>query len=244
MSPGGTGGGVGSNRWDPSTIETLYTSGPMVTASNSTNGELRIEHGNASGPIAGDFAVAFLSTDRTETMLVYGRVNNNGSIDTALSIARASDNSSWFSNGSCDSSSSSQFWSDYWHYLTHPWDMDDDLETGFYVAVGTAAVAGTAAATIVVVEAVIVTEVGVAAAGTGGAASAGGGGVLLGAEAEIAAAHAQIVAAQASIANIELAVAESGLAMSEVGLAGDAILVLEAKIASHWAYIDFMLTLL
>jgi hypothetical protein len=37
------------------------------------------------------------------------------------------------------------FWEGYWHYLTNPSEMDDDLETGFYVALGTAAVAGTAA---------------------------------------------------------------------------------------------------
>lgn len=55
------------------------------------------------------------------------------------------------------------FWSDYWHYLTHPWDMDDDLETGFYVAAGTAVVAGGAAA-------------GIAIAGGGGAAAGGAAG--------------------------------------------------------------------
>lgn len=38
------------------------------------------------------------------------------------------------------------FWSGYWHYLTNPWEMDRDLEVGFYAAAGTAAVAGTAAA--------------------------------------------------------------------------------------------------
>ncbi len=37
------------------------------------------------------------------------------------------------------------FWEGYWHYLTNPSEMDDDLEYGFYGAVGTAAVAGTAA---------------------------------------------------------------------------------------------------
>ncbi|MBM3968015.1 MAG: hypothetical protein FJ308_23610 [Planctomycetes bacterium] len=37
------------------------------------------------------------------------------------------------------------FWSNYWHYLTNPTEMDDDLEYAFYGAMGTAAVAGTAA---------------------------------------------------------------------------------------------------
>jgi RHS repeat-associated protein len=37
------------------------------------------------------------------------------------------------------------FWSDYWHFLTNPSDMDDDLETAFYVSVGVAGVAGAAA---------------------------------------------------------------------------------------------------
>lgn len=37
------------------------------------------------------------------------------------------------------------FWSNYWHHLTNPSEMDDDLETYFYLSMGTAAVAGTAA---------------------------------------------------------------------------------------------------
>ena len=37
------------------------------------------------------------------------------------------------------------FWEGYWHYLTNPSEMDDDLEIAFYGAMGTAAVAGTLA---------------------------------------------------------------------------------------------------
>ena len=37
------------------------------------------------------------------------------------------------------------FWSNYFHYITHPWAMDDDLEYGFYGSAGVAVVAGGAA---------------------------------------------------------------------------------------------------
>lgn len=37
------------------------------------------------------------------------------------------------------------FWSTYFHYLTHPWAMDNDLEYGFYAGAGVAVLAGGAA---------------------------------------------------------------------------------------------------
>lgn len=72
-----------------------------------------------------------------------------------------------------------RFWSDYWHYLTHPWDMDDDLETGFYVSGAVGVTAGAAA---------------------GGLAVAGYGGVTVGAAAKAA---APVVAAEAVDTAIE-----------------------------------------
>jgi len=41
------------------------------------------------------------------------------------------------------------FWSGYWYYLTHPAEMDDDLETGFYVSGGIGVGAGVLAGGIV-----------------------------------------------------------------------------------------------
>jgi len=72
------------------------------------------------------------------------------------------------------------FWSDYWHYLTHPWDMDDDLEYTFYGAVGTAVVAGGAAGGLVVVgvNPVIIGGGGVAAGGTGVGSTLTGGTII------------------------------------------------------------------
>ncbi len=40
------------------------------------------------------------------------------------------------------------FWAGYWHYLTNPSQMDDDLETGFYASLGVAGAAGGAAAAV------------------------------------------------------------------------------------------------
>lgn len=42
-----------------------------------------------------------------------------------------------------------EFWSGYWYYLTHPSEMDDDLETGFYVSGGIGVGAGVLAGGIV-----------------------------------------------------------------------------------------------
>jgi RHS repeat-associated protein len=45
-----------------------------------------------------------------------------------------------------------QFGSDYWYYLTNPWEMDDDLEAGFYIAGGIGVGAGLAAGGIVAIS--------------------------------------------------------------------------------------------
>lgn len=218
----GAGPGGGGAQWDPSSLIVLQSNGVAIDARTHSDGSVHILAARSDTSQNGDFACALLSTDHSESLLCYGNVDTNGAMTTTFARANASDNPGYFGGSSGSRSEFSQFWGDYWHYLTHPWDMDDDLETGFYVAVGTAAVAGTAAATIVVVEAVVVTEVGVAVAGTGGAASTGGGGVLLGAEAEIAAAYAEIAVLEADIAAAEVFIAAEQAAAAE-GLAAVSI---------------------
>lgn len=72
----------------------------------------------------------------------------------------------------------------YWHYLTHPTQMDDDLEYSFNGSLGVGAVAGTAAGGLAIagVE-VVLWGGGATAAAAGGGAAAGG---VIGAQAVVA----------------------------------------------------------
>ena len=47
------------------------------------------------------------------------------------------------------------FWGLYWHYLTNPSELDDDLETGFYVSGGVGVAAATGAAVVAAGGAVV-----------------------------------------------------------------------------------------
>jgi len=76
----------------------------------------------------------------------------------------------------------SDFWSGYWYYLTHPGEMDDDLETGFYVSGGVGVGAGVlaggiAAAPVVAGTTFTIPTIGVTTTTTGGIS---GGGLVLG----------------------------------------------------------------
>lgn len=74
------------------------------------------------------------------------------------------------------------FWSGYWHYLTHPGDMDDDLETGFYVAGGIGVGAGVVAGGIVAAPVVAGTTFTIPTIGVTTTTTTGlsGGGLVLG----------------------------------------------------------------
>jgi hypothetical protein len=109
-----------------------------------------------------------MSTDQSKSILVNGIVDSAGEIAFDFHMADSSSNPAMLAMLNGGSASAARgFWGDYWHYLTHPWDMDDDLETGFYVAVGTSAVAATAAGGLVVVGVNPVIWGGAAAGGAG-----------------------------------------------------------------------------
>lgn len=109
-----------------------------------------------------------MSTDQSKSILVNGIVDSDGEIAFDYHMADSASNPAMFAMLNGGSASAARgFWGDYWHYLTHPWDMDDDLETGFYVAVGTSAVAATAAGGLVVVGVNPVIWGGAAAGGAG-----------------------------------------------------------------------------
>jgi RHS repeat-associated protein len=99
------------------------------------------------------------------------------------------------------------FWSNYFHYITHPWAMDDDLEYGFYGGAGAAVVAGGAAVAGVAAG---VGTVGSVGAGVGQATVAAG----------TIAAHPNTSAVISGIAEAAAGIDGPGLDVGDVARAG------------------------
>jgi len=123
----------------------------------------------------GTFEYSLVSNDGFESVQVSGIVSPNGEmiIGTRRTnvVAALGTNAGAAAWAAADSTPG--FWAGYWHYLTNPSEMDDDLEYAFYGAVGTAAVAGTAAGGLYVVGVnPVLWGGGAAATGTAEAAAA------------------------------------------------------------------------
>jgi len=142
---GGTATG-GSSSFSLATMEVYQQYGVQLN-STSSNGCVNVTPTLAPGSSYGEFAYSLDTTDGLESVLVHGTVYSDGSVNAAVEYANVTSANDYFSSPAASSSQEGWrgFWADYWYYLTNPSAMDDDLETGFYVAMGTAAVAGTAA---------------------------------------------------------------------------------------------------
>ena len=145
------GNGIASTTWDTSSLQLIESDGVTVTATQDGIGNTSLNAVIVSGGEMGTFSCFLMSEDQTKSIFVDGIVDADGEIAFDYTLADSSTNPRMFAMlGAGSSSAARGFWGDYWHYLTHPWDMDDDLETGFYVAVGTSAVAGTVAGGMVI----------------------------------------------------------------------------------------------
>ncbi len=154
--------------WDESSLHVIDSNGVAVTATTDSSGSASLSAVIVSGAELGTFSCFMMSSDQSKSILVNGIVDSAGEIAFDFHMADSSSNPAMFAMLNGGSASAARgFWGDYWHYLTHPWDMDDDLETGFYVAVGTSAVAATAAGGLVVVGVNPVIWGGAAAGGAG-----------------------------------------------------------------------------
>lgn len=103
---------------------------------------------------------------------------------SALGVAFSSPLRTFFcsNNMSMSQGGWGDFWSGYWYYLTHPGDMDDDLETGFYVSGGIGVGAGVLAGGIVAAPVVAGTTFTIPTIGITTTTTTGisGGGLVLG----------------------------------------------------------------
>ncbi len=182
-----TGSGVprsGTAQWDPATLEMLYSESVVVHVTLADDGRIHVL------PVltdelqgCGTFHCMLTTVDGYESLLFSGTVWNNGAVAFETTYANAADNIEYFMGANANSSAAMGwrgFWSDYWYYLTNPSAMDDDLETGFYVAAGTAAVAGTAAGGLAIAGVDVVIWGGGAAAGGAAAGGAAAGGAAAG----------------------------------------------------------------
>lgn len=174
VASGPSTGTGGSTNWDPSTLEVLQSQGVSLYATCDGDGNVHVVPLLTDNTqIAGDFSCFMTTSDGSQSIMIDGTVWLDGSVDMTSTTASAANNGSHFANASGNASSWRGFWGDYWYYLTHPSAMDDDLETGFYVAVGTSAVAGAAAGGLVVAGVNPVIWGGTGAAVGGGAAAGG-----------------------------------------------------------------------
>ncbi|MBM3967597.1 MAG: hypothetical protein FJ308_21460 [Planctomycetes bacterium] len=125
----------------------VYHQSGVELIPNSASGCLKVTPVLAPGNSYGEFAYSLESTNGSETVLIHGCVYTDGSVNAKIEYANTTSANAYFAAGGDAASQAGWrgFWSNYWYYLTNPSAMDDDLETGFYVAMGTSAVAGTAA---------------------------------------------------------------------------------------------------
>lgn len=140
--------------WDPGSLEILSADNVVVSIDLAADLSPRVTATLVDPDVPGEFATTLVSLDGFESVMVWGVVYPDETI--LIQTTRAEALSAGFSASSAGGYQSarsawSDFWSGYWYYLTHPSAMDNDLETGFYVAVGTAAVAGTAAGGLYIV---------------------------------------------------------------------------------------------
>lgn len=148
---------------DPASLRVIELENmELVHSQNISFDPLSIQTAPLDPSKACSFALYVNSYDEEDSVLIVGGVDSFGQkwihsvqysredADDLLLLMEANggvsfNTSQFVSTSSIETGYWDGFWDGYWHYLTNPWDMDDDLEYAFYGAVGTAAVAGTAA---------------------------------------------------------------------------------------------------
>jgi hypothetical protein len=149
-----SGGGINSQlNLDGSTLKVIEQHNVIVTHSlGGANGALVIATEPVDPTQPSSFAFYANASDGQSSVLFLGGSDSTGTWmnSTRITLADASTlQGMMYARGGNSASQGPAyfdgFWSNYWHYLTNPSDMDDDLEYAFYGAMGTAAVAGTAA---------------------------------------------------------------------------------------------------
>jgi hypothetical protein len=141
--------------WDLSTL-TIYESTDVdIIVDIADNGTPIISAVVDFAAESGTFAFSVVSDDGFESMHCTGFVEHDGSImyqarqaDLFTAMSSNAGAAAW-----AEADSEPGFWEGYWYYLTNPSAMDPELEATFYVAVGTAGVAATAAGGLVLVGA-------------------------------------------------------------------------------------------
>lgn len=139
---------------DGSSLQIIEQSNVQITFTGGTSGTpLSVSAEPIDPSIPSSYAYFANSIDGESSVLFVGG-SSGGNIDarwmTATSVSTDDAialQAMMMAHGGNSSNASfyDGFWSNYWHYLTNPSEMDDDLEIAFYGAMGTAAVAGTAA---------------------------------------------------------------------------------------------------
>ena len=139
---------------DGSTLQVIEENNVQITFTGGTLGTpLSVSAEPIDPSMPSSYAYFANSIDGESSVLFLGG-SSGGSIDarwmTATSVSTddaVALQAMMMARGGNSSNASfyDGFWSNYWHYLTNPSEMDDDLEYAFYGAMGTAAVAGTAA---------------------------------------------------------------------------------------------------
>ena len=173
-APGSVTPPVNGQSWNLSTLSIQSSDNVALTVSIAPDFNPAVTAALQLPDQCGTFEFSLMSNDGFESVQVSGIVSPNGEmvIGTRRTniVAALGTNAGAVAWAAADSTPG--FWAGYWHYLTNPSEMDDDLEYTFYGAVGTAAVAGTAAGGhyVVGVNPVI---------WGGGAAATGGGGATV-----------------------------------------------------------------
>lgn len=152
-----------SSVWDSSTLHVIESNNLTLSASQSLNGEVNLECTLVNGVESGFASCTLESFDGFRSVLIECYVNTDESVDYIthdtdwnlamqlwpfLANSDLQNSNQYFycsTNSYVTNQTWGEFWEGYWYYLTNPSEMDDDLETGFYVAVSTSAVAFTAA---------------------------------------------------------------------------------------------------
>ncbi|MCA9195289.1 MAG: hypothetical protein KDB03_26140 [Planctomycetales bacterium] len=168
---------IPTEQWDASSLTIIESNGVIVNASECNNGALNFTAGLAGNALDGDFRCYMISEDQSQSIFIDGNVNNVGEISFTCFVADSFGTPVYAQLVGNNSAEALSYWggywdafgdelyNTYWHNLTHPWDMDDDLETGFYVAAGTSATAATVAGGMVIAGVDVVLWGGSAAAG-------------------------------------------------------------------------------
>jgi hypothetical protein len=170
--PEGSGQGSGgseTSQWDPNPLRIDVADNVNISVTVPPGQLPRVTAELIDSETTGEFAVALVSTNGQNSIMVWGTVYPDQTVIVKSASIDAAGAGIPLGSYAAMRMSWGDLWSGYWYYLTNPSAMDTDLEVGFYVSGGTAVVAGGAAGGLDIagVNPVIV------AGGTSGAVASG-----------------------------------------------------------------------